>query len=109
MAKVLKDAQYYLGLLVGNVANLLDPELIVLGGGIAERLGERLVAPIRAHAYKHFLVQRDREKVRIVATELKELATPLGAAFLARQRLAGVLDSAPGPRHGTATWPVPSA
>lgn len=109
MHKVLEDAQYYLGLLAGNLANALDPEVIVVGGGVAERLGERLVAPIRAHAYKHLLVQRDRERVRIVATELKDLAAPLGAAFLARERLAGRLDSAPGPRHGTASWPVPSA
>lgn len=109
MRKVMRDAQYYLGLLAGNLANALDPEVIVVGGGIAERLGERFVAPIRQHAYKHFLVQRDRERVRIVATELKDLAAPLGAAFIGRERLAGRLDSAPGPRHGTASWPVPSA
>ena len=109
MHKVLKDAQYYLGLLTGNLANALDPEVIVIGGGIAERLGERFVAPIREHAYKHFLVQRDREKVRILATELKDLGAPLGAAFLARERLHGRLDSAPGARHGTTSWPVPSA
>jgi glucokinase len=109
MHKVLKDAQYYLGLTAGSLANVLDPEVIVIGGGIAERLGERFVEPIREHAYKHFLVQRDREKVRIVATELKDLAAPLGAAFLARERMQGRLDSAPGPRHGTPSWPGPSA
>jgi glucokinase len=109
MCKVVKDAQYYLGLLAGNLVNALDPEVIVVGGGVAERLGERFVAPIREHAYKHFLVQRDREKVRIVATELKDLAAPLGAAFIARERVHGRLDSAPGARHGTASWPVPSA
>jgi glucokinase len=109
MLKVLRDAQYYLGLLAGNMANALDPEVIVIGGGIAERLGERFVERIREHAYKHFLVQRDREKVRIVATELKDLAAPLGAAFLARERVQGRLDSAPGARHGTPSWPVPSA
>jgi glucokinase len=109
MTKVVKDAQYYLGLLTASLANLLDPEVIVIGGGVAERLGERFVAPIRTHAYKHFLVQRDRERVHIVATELKDRAAPLGAAFLARERLSGRLDSAPGARHGTASWPVPSA
>ena len=66
MGKVLSDAQYYLGLLAGNLANALDPEVIVIGGGITERLGERFVERIREHAYKHFLVQRDREQVRIV-------------------------------------------
>lgn len=109
MRKVIKDAQYYLGLLAGNLVNALDPEVIVVGGGVAERLGERFVAPIREHAYKHFLVQRDRDKVRIVATELKDLAAPLGAAFIARERLHGRLDSAPGARHGTASWRAPSA
>jgi glucokinase len=109
MHKVVKDAQYYLGLTTASLANVLDPEVIVIGGGIAERLGERFVAPIREHAYKHLLVQRDREHVRIVATELKDRAAPLGAAHIARQRLAGQLDSAPGARHGTASWPVPSA
>jgi len=109
MVKVMRDAQYYLGLLAGNLVNALDPEVIVIGGGIAERLGERFVGRIRDHAYKHFLVQRDREKVRIVPTELKDLGAPLGAAFLARERLQGRLDSAPGPRHGTASWPGPSA
>jgi glucokinase len=109
MHKVLKDAQYYLGLLAGSVVNLLDPEVVVVGGGLAERLGERFVAPIRAHAYKHFLVQRDRERVHIVPTVLKDRAAPLGAAFIARERLAGRLDSAPGARHGTASWHAPSA
>jgi glucokinase len=113
MQKVIKDAQYYLGLLAGNVGNLLDPEVIVIGGGVAERLGETFVAPIRAHAYKHLLVQRDRERVRIVATELKELAAPLGAAFVARERLAErpgrePVDSAAGARQGTSIWPVSS-
>ena len=109
MHKVMEEAQYYLGLLAGSVANLLDPEVIVIGGGVAERLGDAFVAPIRSHAYKHFLAQHDREKVRIVATELKDLAAPLGAALSARDRLAGRLDSAPGARHGTPPWPVPSA
>jgi glucokinase len=109
MRKVVKDAQYHLGLTVASLANVLDPEVVVIGGGVTERLGERFVAPIREHAYKHFLVQRDREKVHIVATELKDRAAPLGAAHIARERLAGRLDSAPGARHGTASWPVPSA
>jgi glucokinase len=88
MTKVFANAQYYLGLGLANVANLLDPELIVIGGGIAERMGERFVAPARAIAYEHFLVKRDADHVRIVATELKERAAPLGAALVARRRLA---------------------
>jgi glucokinase len=88
LEEVLADAQRYLGQAVGNLINLLDPEVVVIGGGIAERLGERMVAPIREAAWKQALVSRGRENVRIEATELKETAAPLGAAYLARARLA---------------------
>jgi glucokinase len=87
MVKVMRRAQHHVGVLVGNVVNLLDPEVVVIGGGIAERMGEEFVARIRKVAYERMLVQRDRERVRILPTELKENAAPMGAAFIARQRL----------------------
>jgi glucokinase len=87
MTRVMRHAQHHLGILVSNVANLLDPEVIVIGGGIAERMGESFVAPIRDAAYERLLVQRDRDRLRILATELKENAAPMGAAYVARQRL----------------------
>src|SRR5262249_43803403 len=89
MIRVLREAQYHLGLLAGSMANLFDPDVILFGGGIVERLGERFVAPIRTHAYKHLLVQQNRERIQIVPTVLKDLAAPLGAAYIARQRLTG--------------------
>jgi glucokinase len=88
MTEVMERAQHNLGILVSNLVNLVDPEVVVIGGGIAERLGEAFVEPIRRVAHKRLLVQRDRDRVRIVATELKDTAAPLGAAFVARQRLS---------------------
>lgn len=88
MTKVMRRAQDYLGLLVANLVNALDPEVVVIGGGIAERMGEEFVAPIREAAGPLFFLQRHRENVRIVPTELKERAAPLGAALVARHRLA---------------------
>ena len=38
-------------------------------------------------AYQRLLVQRDRERMKIVPTALKENAAPMGAAFVARERL----------------------
>jgi len=87
MRKVLKRAQDYLGLLVASVVNLLDPECVVIGGGLAERLGEDYVGPIRAAAYLHFLNPRDKARIKIVAGRLGDDAAPLGAVVLARQRL----------------------
>ena len=88
LAEVIADAQHVLGLHVGNLINLLDPEVVVIGGGIAERMGERFVAPIRETAWKQLLVSRGRESIRIEATVLKDDAAPLGAAHLAFGRLA---------------------
>ena len=88
LAEVLAEAQRHLGVAVGNLINLIDPEVVVIGGGIAERLGEKMVAPIREAAWKQALVSRGRESIRIEATALRENAAPLGAAYLARQRLA---------------------
>jgi len=87
MRKVMKRAQYYLGIAVAGVANLLDPECIVIGGGIAERLGEHFVAPIRKTAYENFLRRHDAERVKIVAGTLGDNAGSLGAVVLARKRL----------------------
>ena len=87
MQKVMKRAEYYLGILVANVVNTLDPDCVVIGGGIAERLGEAFVAPIRHTAYECFLRRHDAERVRIVPGALGDNAGPLGAVVLARQRL----------------------
>ncbi len=87
MRKVMKRAQYFLGLAVANVVNLLDPECVVMGGGIAERLGEDFVGPIRKTAYENFLRRHDAERVKIVSGALGDNAGPLGAVVLARKRL----------------------
>jgi glucokinase len=87
MRKVMKRAQYFLGMAVASVVNLLDPECVVMGGGIAERLGEYFVAPIRKTAYENFLRRHDADRVKIVPGSLGDNAGPLGAVVLARKRL----------------------
>lgn len=87
MRDVLKRAEYYLGILAANAVNLLDPDCIVIGGGIAGRLGEDFVDPIRDTARKYFLHGGDSRGVRIVPGKLGDDAGSLGAVVLARQRL----------------------
>lgn len=87
MRKVMKRAEYYLGILVANVVNTLDPECVVIGGGIAERLSEGFVAPIRKTAYECFLRRHDAQRVRVVPGALGDNAGPLGAVVLARRKL----------------------
>ncbi len=87
MLQVIKRAQYYLGMLVANLVNTLDPEAIVIGGGIAERLGEGYVAPIRATAREFYLRQDGRERIKILPGALGDNAGALGAAVLGWRRL----------------------
>ncbi len=86
--EVFSRAQGYLGELVANVVNLFDPEVVVIGGGIADRFGEDFVGPIRERAQEGFLCQRKRGRVRIVPGSLGDDAGALGAVVLARRRLS---------------------
>ncbi|HKT12663.1 MAG TPA: ROK family protein [Terriglobia bacterium] len=87
MNEVLHRAQFHLGILCSNAVNLLDPECVVIGGGIAERLKDSYVDPIRETAYEYFLRRADRDRVRIVPGKLGDNAGALGAIVLAKQRL----------------------
>ena len=85
VGQVMAQAEYYMGLMVANIVNLLDPEVIVLGGGVVERLDERYLEPVRETAERYYLNQEDRSKVHIVATHLRGNAGVLGAAIMAQQ------------------------
>jgi len=90
MEEILRRAQLYLGLLVASVVNLLDPQCVVIGGGIVERLKEEFLRPVQVTAYEHFLRVKDRNRVKIVASELGDHAGGVGAAVLAWRVLKGV-------------------
>jgi glucokinase len=85
MQEVLLAAQHTLGLLCGNLINILDPQMIVLGGGVTERLGDRFVAPIRRVAYANAVNKQNVRSVRIVPAGLKDASGVVGAAVLARR------------------------
>jgi glucokinase len=85
--EVLGRTQFYLGLAVASLVNLVDPELVVLGGGVVEALGEQYLEPIRWTAYQNFINKRGAKEVKIVPAQLGDQAGLLGAATWARQRL----------------------
>ncbi len=86
VTEVLSRAQWYLGLLTASIVNLIDPEMVVLGGGLVEAMGEEFLEPIRQTARQHFIQQADADQVQIVAARLGDHAGVLGAAVLAWQR-----------------------
>jgi glucokinase len=72
----------YTGLAIGGVVNLLDPSIVVIGGGIAEALGQRYVDWARELARRQILAS-DARDVPIVASTLGNDAGLLGAALTA--------------------------
>lgn len=83
-SQVIREAQEVLGLLVASVVNLLDPQAVILGGGLVESLGDSFVEPVRSHAYDHFFLADPEHSVQIMQASLGDLATVMGAAVLAR-------------------------
>jgi glucokinase len=84
---VIGRAQFYLGVLVGNLVNIIDPQMVIIGGGVAEALGEAYVQPIRPVAYQYSINKRGAGEVQIVSAKLGDHAALLGAAVHARQQL----------------------
>jgi glucokinase len=85
--EVMGRVQWYLGLHTASIVNLIDPEMVVLGGGVIEALGDKFLAPIRVTARQYYIQQKDADKVRIVSAQLGDRAGILGAAVLARYQI----------------------
>jgi glucokinase len=76
-----------LGVGLANIVQLLDPDVIVVGGGVAE-IGEPLLGPAREE-FERRVAAYHASVARIVRAELGEVAGVVGAALLARDDLAG--------------------
>ncbi|HYS52473.1 MAG TPA: ROK family protein [Thermoanaerobaculia bacterium] len=85
MKEVLARAQHYLGLLTGNIVNMFDPEMVVIGGGVAQRLKKKFVEPIAEVARTRFLRPDPHNRIRIEHATLGDYSGALGACALARQ------------------------
>jgi len=85
---VIARAQFYLGLLVASVVNFVDPQMVIVAGGVAEAFGDGFLEPIRRVAYQYFINQRNAREVGILPALLGDNAVLLGAAVLAKDRLA---------------------
>lgn len=84
---ILRELAWWLALGLANLVDLLDCELIVIGGGLAEA-GESLLGPVREAFADLVLAADHRPPVRIVAASFGAEAGAIGAALLASERLA---------------------
>jgi len=81
---VLEELGWWLALGLANLANLLDPSLFVLGGGLVEAL-DLVLEPVRT-AFDDLVEGRHRRpEVMICLARLGERAGAVGAGVLARR------------------------
>lgn len=82
--KVIEEAAEYTGIAVGNIINLINPEYVVLGGGVIDALQDEMMSIIVETA-KDYAMPGTFKGVEIVASRLGDHAGITGAAALARE------------------------
>jgi glucokinase len=82
----------YVGLAAGGLVNLLDPELVILGGGLVDAVGQQYVDWAAERARAQILAEHTRE-LPIVAAKLGDDAGLFGAALTASQCLTDAQES----------------
>ncbi len=89
---MLQHTAEYLGIAIANLVNILNPQMVVLGGPVS-RWGGLLIEATRQEVKKRALVVPFR-CAQIMRSQAEEIAVPLGAAVLVI-RLAGKLLATP--------------
>lgn len=81
---VVEEAAEYTGIAVANIINILNPEVIVLGGGVIDALEDEMLA-IVVETAKDYALNGTAKGIEIISTKLGDDAGITGAAVLARQ------------------------
>jgi len=81
---VVEEAAEYTGIAVANLINILNPEAVVLGGGVIEALADEMLGIITEVARDHILAGTSKD-VEIIASKLGDNAGITGSAVLAKQ------------------------
>ena len=78
--ELIERAVEALGTGIASAVNLLDPEAVILGGGLGIRFGERLMAPLTEEMGEHLFADQRPPAVRVAA--LGDLGGAIGASLL---------------------------
>ena len=78
--KLIDRAIEALGTGIASAVNLLDPEAVILGGGLGVRFGDRYMEPLTKEMAKHLFVDERPPAVRVAS--LGDLGGAIGASLL---------------------------
>jgi predicted NBD/HSP70 family sugar kinase len=91
---ILNETGRYLGMGIANVVNFLNPEIVIVGGGVPEAAGDMLLEPLwQTVKLRTFEIHASR--VRVVPAQLGIQASAIGDATWAMIK-AGLLAGQPG-------------
>jgi len=85
VVKVVCRAAKMIGLGLGSIANVLGPEIVVLGGGVIEAMPDEFIDRISRFA-RSIPVGFDPKDLKIVRAALGDDAGVIGAALLAKEK-----------------------
>lgn len=82
--RIIEGAAEYIGIATANLVNVLNPEVVVLGGGVIEALADEMMSVIVETA-TDYAMPGALKGVEIIASKLGDNAGITGAAVLARK------------------------
>ncbi len=83
--EIVEEVGYTLGKYIAGLINVFNPELVVIGGQVAET-GGFIMLPIRSSIRKYSLSLVNKDS-RIVSSKLRNRAGIIGACMIARSRI----------------------
>lgn len=78
--KSFKEIGQYLGIAFANIVNLIDPEIIIIGGGVSEAID--LFLPQIKKGMQEYIMGDEAKKIKVVKSKLGKDAGTIGAALL---------------------------
>lgn len=87
--EVIEEAGTILGRALAGLINIFNPELVVIGGNVAEAK-EYLMLPLKSAIQKHSLNLVNKD-TNIKFSKLGEKAGPIGACMLSRSKMLGLI------------------
>ena len=86
VTRIVNRAAKLIGVGVGSLVNVLAPEIVVLGGGVVEAMGDDFIERI-SRSTRNVAVDFAMKDLKIARAELGDDAGVIGAAMLARESL----------------------
>ncbi|WP_045517618.1 ROK family glucokinase [Neobacillus niacini] len=83
--KLLDEVAFHLGFVLANIANTVNPEMIVLGGGVS-RAGDILLDSVKVN-FSMFAFSAARDSTNLALATLGNDAGVIGAAWLIKNKL----------------------